>query len=117
MYDIFTKEAPSLIQQLFPKAGMCMVTAQDQPLEETITLNLQDLKFKKKTRFRVPLLCLEQFTSIKLRHVNKNRSKNELRVSLLNNLESENELFEYIGVSELITSLPEVKFTVLFSTR
>ena len=30
-----------------------MVTAQGRLLEETITFNLQDLKFKK-TRFRVP---------------------------------------------------------------
>ena len=31
---------------------MCMLTAQGWLLEETITLNLQDLKFKK-TRFRI----------------------------------------------------------------
>ena len=45
-----------------------MATAQDQPLEETVTLNLQDWKFK-----------------------NEN---------------------EYIGLSELTTTLPKVKFTV-----
>ena len=32
---------------------MCMVTAQGRLLAETITLNLQDLKFKY-SRFRVP---------------------------------------------------------------
>ena len=31
-----------------------MVTAQDRQLEETFTLNLQDLKLKRKSRFRVP---------------------------------------------------------------
>ena len=46
---------------------------------------------------------------LKLRHVNKRRFKKELRVSLFNILASEN---KYIGVSELITRLPEVKFTV-----
>ena len=46
---------------------------------------------------------------LKIRHVNKRTFKKELRVSLLNILESEN---EYIGVSELITRLPKVKFTV-----
>ena len=37
--------------------------------------------------------------------------KKELCVSLLNILQSEN---EYIGVPELITRLPKVKYTVLF---
>ena len=46
---------------------------------------------------------------LKLRHVNKSRFKKELRVSPLNILESEN---EYIGVSELITRLPKVKFKI-----
>ena len=46
---------------------------------------------------------------LKLRHVNKRRFKKELRVSLFNILESEN---KYIGVSELSTRLPEIKFTV-----
>ena len=45
---------------------------------------------------------------LKLRHVNKRRFKKELRVSLFN-IQAEN---KYIGVSELITRLPEVKFTV-----
>ena len=52
MYDIPTNEAPSLIQQV-RRLKMCMVTAQGRLLEETITLNLKDLKLKK-TRFRVP---------------------------------------------------------------
>ena len=55
MYDISTNKAPSLIKQLFTKAGNVHAygTTEDRPLEETITLNLLDLKFKK-TRFRVP---------------------------------------------------------------
>ena len=53
--------------------------------------------------------CVWNSLSLKLRHVNKRRFKKELRVSLLNILESEN---EYIGVSELITRLPKVKFAV-----
>ena len=44
MYDISTNEAPSLIQQLFTRAGN---------VHGYGMLNLQDLKFKK-TRFRVP---------------------------------------------------------------
>ena len=63
---------------------MCMVTAQDRPLEEIITLNL-DLKLKK-TRFRVPARVWNSLP-LKLRHVNKSRFKKELRVSLLNILE------------------------------
>ena len=47
---------------------------------------------------------------LKLRHVNKRtRFKKELCVSLFNILQSEN---KYIGVLELITRLPEIKFTV-----
>ena len=42
-----------------------MVTAQGRLLEETITLNLQDLKLKKKLVFAFRHLCLE--------HVNKRR--------------------------------------------
>ena len=55
MYGISTNEAPSLIQQLFTKAGNVhgYGTTEDRPLKETITLYLLDLKFKK-TRFRVP---------------------------------------------------------------
>lgn len=40
-----------------------MVTAQGRLLQETITLNLQDLKLKKKLVFAFRHLCLEQLTS------------------------------------------------------
>ena len=86
-----------------------MVTAQDRPLEETITLNLQDLKLKKKNSFSRSGTYVWNSLPLKLRHVNERRFKKELRVSLLNILESEK---KYIGVSELITRLPKVKFTV-----
>ena len=85
-----------------------MVTAQDRPLEETITLNLLDLRLKKNS-FSRSGTCVWNSLSPKLCHINKRRFKKELRVSLLNTLQSEN---EYIGVSELITRLPKVKFTV-----
>ena len=85
-----------------------MVTAQGRLREETITLNLQDLKLKKNSFSRSGTFVWSSLT-LKLRHVNKRRFKKELRVSLFNILESEN---KYIGVSELITRLPEVKFTV-----
>ena len=84
---------------------MCMVTAQDRSLEEIITLNLLDLKLKKNS-FSRSGTCVWNSLPLKLRHVNKSRFKKELRVSLLNFLESKN---EYIGVSELITRLPKVK--------
>ena len=85
-----------------------MVKAQGGLLEETITLNLQDLKLKKNS-FSRSGTCLWNSLPLELRHVNKSRFKNELRVSLLNTLQSKN---EFIGVSELITRLPKVKFTV-----
>ena len=85
-----------------------MVTAQGRLLEETITFNLQDLKFKKKSFSRSGTLVWNSLP-LKLLHVNERRFKKELRVSLFNILESENKC---IGVSELITRLPEVKFTV-----
>ena len=87
---------------------MCMVTAQGRLLQETIALNLQDLKLKKNS-FSRSGTCVWNSLPLKLRHVNKPRFKKELRLSLLNILESEN---EYIGVSELITRLPKVKFAV-----
>ena len=67
------------------------------------------LEIKKKKSFSRSGTCVWNSLPLKLRHVNKRRFKKELRVSLLNILESEN---EYIGVSELITRLPKVKFTV-----
>ena len=84
-----------------------MVTAQGRLLEETITLNLQDLKLKKNS-FSRSSTCVWKSLPLKLR-LTKRRFKRELRASLLNILESEN---EYIAVSELITRLPKVKFTV-----
>lgn len=66
------------------------------------------LEMKKKS-FSRSGTCVWNSLPLKLRHVNKRRFKKELRVSLLNILESEN---EYIGVSELITRLPKVKFAV-----
>ena len=93
---------------LLPRKLMCIVTAQGRILEEAITLNLQDLKFKKNS-FSRSGTCVWNNLALQLSHVNKRRFKKELRVSLLNILESEN---EYIGVSELITRLPTVKFTV-----
>ena len=86
---------------------MCMVMAQGWPLEETVTLNFLDLKLK--NSFSRSGTCVWNSLPLKLRHVNKSRFKKELCVSLLNILESES---GYIGVSELITRLPEVKFTV-----
>ena len=68
---------------------MCMVTAQGRLLQETITLNLQDLKLKKNS-FSRSGTCVWNSLPLKLRHVNKRRFKNELCVSLFNILESEN---------------------------
>ena len=89
---------------------MCMVTAQDLPPEETVTLNLQDLKLKKNP-FSRSGTCVWNSVPLKLRHVNRSRFKKELRVSQVNTQESENEYIQF-GVSELITRLPKVKFTV-----
>ena len=63
----------------------------------------------KKNSFSRSGTCVWNSLPLKLRHVCKRRFKKELRVSLLNILESENEC---IGVSELIMRLPKVKFTV-----
>ena len=61
---------------------MCMVTAQDRQLEETFTLNLQNLKLKKNA-FSRSGTCVWNTLPLKLRHVNKRRFKKELLVSLL----------------------------------
>ena len=109
MYDISTNEAPSLIQQLFTKAGNvygCMVT---RPAPTGGNYYVKSSRFEKKTSFLRSGKCVWNSLPVKLSHVNKNRFKQELRVSLPNIVESEN---EYIGVSELITRLPKVKFTV-----
>ena len=91
-----------------------MVRAQGRLLEESIKFNLQDLKLKKKNSFSRSGTFVWNSLPLKLRHVNKRRFKKELRVSLFNIPESEN---KYIGASELITRLPEVKFTVSFYPR
>ena len=82
MYDISTNEAPSLIQQLFTKAGNVRGYGTRSATSGNYCVKSSRLEIKKKL---------------------------ELRVSLFNILESEN---KYICVSELITRLPEVKFTV-----
>ena len=83
---------------------MCMITAQDRlPAEETkVTSNLLDLKLKKKFVFAIRHLFLPP----KLHQINKSR---DVRLSLLSILESSN---EYVGVPELIASLPTVKFNI-----
>ena len=63
----------------------------------------------KKNPFSRSGTCVWNSVPLKLRHVNRSRFKKELWFSQVNTQESEN---EYIGVSELIMSLPKVKFTV-----
>ena len=64
MNDISTNEAPSLIQQLFTKAGNVHVTAQDRPpTGGNYYVKSSRLEIKKKLVFVFRHLCLEQFTS------------------------------------------------------
>ena len=108
MYDISTNDAPSLIQQLFTRAGNVhgygtrSATSGNYYVKSS-RLEIQKISFSRSGTFVWNSLPL------KLRHVNKRRFKKELRVSLFKILESEK---KYIGVSEFIARLPEVKFTV-----
>ena len=106
MYDISTNEAPSLIQQLFTKAGNVHAYGTRSATRRNVYVKSSRLE---KNSFSRSGTCVWNSLPLKLRHVNKRRFKMELCVSLLNILESEN---EYIGVSELIPRLAKVKFTV-----
>ena len=108
MYDISTNEAPSLIQQLFTKAGNVHGRGTRSATRGNYYVKSSRLEIKKDSFLRSGT-CFWNSLALKLRHVNKSRFKKELRVSLLNILESEN---EHIGVSELITRLPKVKFKI-----
>ena len=112
MYEISTNEAPSLIQQLFKKAGNVhgygtrsgtRSATRGSHYVKSSRLEIQKNSFSRSGT------CVWNSLTLKLRHVNQRRFKKELCVSLLNILDSEN---EYIGISELITRLPKVKFTV-----
>ena len=108
MYDISTNEAPSSIQRLFTKAGNVHGYGTRLATRGNCYVKFSRLEIKKNS-FSRSGTCVWNSLPLKLRHVNKSRFKKELCVSLLNILESES---GYIGVSELITRLPEVKFTV-----
>ena len=108
MYDISTNEAPSLIQQLFTKAGNVHGYGTRSATGGNYYVNSSRLEIQKNSFSRSGTFLWNSLP-LKLRRVNKRRFKKELRVSLFNILESEN---KYIGVSELITRLPEVKFIV-----
>ena len=108
MYDISTNEAPSLIQQLFTKAGNVHGYGTRSATSGNYYVKSSRLEIQKNSFSRSGTFVWNSLP-LKLRHVNKRRFKKELRVSLFNILESEN---KYIGVSELITRLPDVKFTV-----
>ena len=108
LYDISTNEAPSLIQQLFTKARNVHGYGTRSATTGNYYVKSSRLEIQKNS-FTRSGTCVWNSLPLKLRHVNKRRFKKELRVSLLNILESEN---KYIGVSELITRLPKVKFAV-----
>ena len=108
MYDISTNEAPSLIQQLFTRAGNVHGYGTRSATSGNYYVKSSRLEIQKNSFSRSGTFVWNSLP-LKLRHVNKRRFKKELRVFLFNIRESEN---KYIGVSELITRLPEVKFTV-----
>ena len=108
MYDISTNEASSLIQQLFTKAGNVHGYGTRSATRGNYFVKSSRLEIPKNS-FSRSGTCVRNSLPLKLRHVNKRRFKKELRVSLLNILEPEK---KYIGVCELITRLPKVKFTV-----
>ena len=108
IYDISTNEAPSLIPEHFTKAGNVHGYSTRSATRGNYYVKFSRLEIQKNS-FSCSGTCVWNNLPLTFRHVNKSRFKKELRVSLLNILESEN---EYIGVSELITRLPQVKFTV-----
>ena len=108
MYGISTNEAPSLIQQLFTKAGNVHGYGTRSATRGNYYVKSSRLEIQKNSFSRSGTSVWNSLP-LKLRHVNKRRFKKKLHVSLFNILESEN---NFIGVSELITKLPEVKFTV-----
>ena len=108
MYDISTNKAPSLIQQLFTKAGNVHGYGTRSATRGNYYVKSSRLEIQKKS-FSRSVTCVWNSLPRKVRHVNKHRFKKELHVSLFNILESDN---KYIGVSELITRLPKVEFTV-----
>ena len=107
MYDFSTNKAPSLIPQLFAKAGNVHGYGTRLATRGNYYVKSSRLMKQENTSFCVPALV--NSLPLKLCHFNKHRFKKELHMSLLNILESEN---ENIGASELITRLPKVKFTV-----
>ena len=108
MYDISTNKAPSLIQQLFTRPGNVHGYGTRSATRGNYYVKSSRLEIQKNS-FSHSGTCVWNSLPLKLRHVNKRRFRKELHVSLLNILESEN---EYIGVSERITRLPKVKFTL-----
>ena len=92
MYDISTNEAPSLIQQLFTKVGNVRGYGTRSVTTRNYYVKSSRLEIKKNSFLRSGT-CVWNSLPIKLRHVNKRRLKKELRVSLLNILESK---YEYI---------------------
>ena len=104
MYDISTNEAPSLIQQLFTRAGNVHGYGTRSATRGNYYVKCSRLEIQKNS-FSRSGTCVWNSLPLKLCHVNKSRFKKELRLSLHNILKSEN---EYIGISELITRLPKV---------
>ena len=108
MYAISTNEAPSLIQQLFTETGNVHGYGTRSATRGNVYVKSSRIEIKKNSLSRPGTFVWNSFPP-KLRHVNKRRFKKDIRVSFLNILKSEN---DYIGVFELISSLPKVKFAV-----